>query len=131
MTSELQHAEVDGSDVGRFLAITAAALRETAERLDATVDRISAKTATQSGRADRDMVMALQNFDRLQQEFAAIADVLGKAAEKVRGNWATTGGGHPADEVLAAISMTEVKERFLRLLSVTDWLASTSDEAVF
>ena len=122
-------------EIGTFLAAIAMALRETVGRLETTVGQITEIAAMRPGRADRDVVMTLQDFDRLQQEFAAIAKVLGQAAAKSGETWLrTVGNNHPAQDVIAGISIADLKERLLRHLgvSMTDLLAlPTPDEVVF
>lgn len=122
-------------EIGSFLAAMATALRETVGRLDATVGRITDIAAMRPGPVDRDVVMALQDFDRLQQEFAAIANVLGQMAEKSDQTWRRTAGeSHPAEEAIAGISVADLKERILRHLgaSLPDGLElPLVDEAVF
>lgn len=122
-------------EIGTFLAAMAAALRETVGRLDTTVGRVTEFAAAQPGRADRDVVMTLQDFDRLQQEFAAIAETLRQAADKSGETWLRTDSSdHPARDVIDGISLAELRERLLRHLSasMTDLLAlPTSDETIF
>ncbi len=122
-------------DVGTFLAAMATALRETVVRLEATVDRVTEIAAMRPGRADRDAVVTLQDFDRLQQEFAAIAEILDQAADKSSETWLRTAGNdHPAQDLIDGISLAELRDRLLRHLGVsgTDLFElPTFDEAVF
>jgi len=120
-------------EVGTFLAAVAAALRETTSSLQVTVDRITEFAALRSGNTDREVVMTLQDFDRLQQELAAIATMLGQMADKSGGTEPpTTPQGHAIKDVIAGISLAELKERLLRHISMIDLLAlPSSDEMVF
>ena len=122
-------------DVGTFLAAMATALRETVARLETTVDRITEIAAMRPGRADREAVVTLQDFDRLQQEFAAIAEVLNQAADKSGETWLRTDNDdHPAQDLISAVSLADLKERLLRHLGgpMTDLFElPTFDEAVF
>ena len=120
-------------EVGTFLAAVAAALRETTSSLQVTVDRITEFAALRSGNTDREVVMTLQDFDRLQQELAAIATMLSQIADKSGGTEsATAAEGHPIKDAIAGISLADLKERLLRHISMTDLLAlPTSDEVVF
>lgn len=120
-------------EIGSFLAAVAVALRETVGRLDATVGRITEITAMRPGRADRDVVMTLQDFDRLQQEFAAIANVLSEMADKSGETWQrAVGDGHPARDAIASISVADLKERLLRHLDLSMMdLLELPDDAVF
>jgi len=116
-----------------FLAVMADELRDTAARLQATVDRVTEIAALRTGETDREFVMTLQDFDRLQQEFTAIAMVLEQVASRAAEKWPPTAShDHPIRDVIAGISLADLKERLLRHISMADLLAlPTSDEAVF
>ena len=68
-------------------------------------------TALRAGRPERDLVVALQDFDRLQQEFVSFADVFASAATQVAGIVAANGrsDGHPAEDAIAKIPLTDLK----------------------
>jgi hypothetical protein len=64
-------------DVRRLIAAMAIVLRETVAAFEDTVARITEMTVLRhGGNADRDLVVALQEFDKLQQEFATVSDIL-------------------------------------------------------
>ena len=116
-----------------FLAAAAKALRETVIRLEKSVARITELIVLRPDRADRDLVVALQDFDRLQQEFATLADVLVHAGDKSSESWLRTADdAHPAEDVIARISIADLKERLLRHLggSMSDLMPSTMSEDV-
>jgi hypothetical protein len=119
-----QHA---GSEVRPLLAAIATVLRETVAAFEATVGRITEITVTRPGRADRDLVVALQDFDRLQQEFATLSEVLGKLS-------AANGGPYAGADALAVISIADLKDRLarhLRMLSMELPGAETGEEVEF
>lgn len=122
-------------EIRTFLAAMATALRGTVVRFEDTTARITDLVAMRAGGANRDLVIALQNFDRLQQEFIALADVFMVAAAKSPASWLRiAGNGHPAEDAIAEIPIAGLKERLSRHLGVamSDLMASpTSDEAVF
>lgn len=122
-------------EIRTFLAVMAMALRETVVGFEETAARVSELLTTRIGRADRDLVVTLQNFDRLQQEFATLADVFVQAAAKSRESWLRAAGdAHPAEDTIAKIPIGDLKERLLRHLgaTVSDLTASAvSEEAVF
>ena len=77
--------------------------------------------------------MALQDFDRLQQEFATLGDVLGRISTGAAAPQAQNGGapGHP---LLDGISMAGLKARLsfhLRSLTATPSDSDGSDEVEF
>ena len=64
-------------DLRRLIAAMAICLRETVASFEDTVTRITEMTVLRHGsNADRQLVVALQEFDRLQQEFATLSDIL-------------------------------------------------------
>ena len=125
------HAAAD--KIRTFLAVMADELRDTAARLQVTVDRVTEIAALRTGETDREFVMTLQDFDRLHQEFTAIATVLEQVASRAaeRGPHGAS-HDHPIRDVIAGISLADLKERLLRHISMADLLAlPTSDEVVF
>ena len=61
---------VSSNDVGSFLAVFAALLLDNVLRLDETVGKVT-DLVIGSGRPDNELIVALQSFDRLKQEFEA------------------------------------------------------------
>jgi hypothetical protein len=108
-------AKQSGDKVGVFLVALAMVLGETVARLEQTVARITEIVTRQQDRIDRDLVVTLQDFDRLQQEFATLGDVLARMAASPNGS--RDGSDefvHPGYEAIAAISISQLRERFLR-----------------
>ena len=123
------------ADVGTFLGAVATMMRQTVERFEDTVGRISEMVVTRSERPDRNLIVALQDFDRLQQEFAALGDVIAYFS-------ATTSGLPPADawadhhghRAIAAITVADLRDRLLRHLkgaSADLAAAEESEDVVF
>jgi hypothetical protein len=96
-----------------FVGAVAAALRETVLGFEETVTRVTEITAMRPGGADRDLVVALQNFDRLQQEFATLGDVLAKlsGASGKHYTLGQDGESHSDYDVLASVSLAGLKQR--------------------
>jgi len=114
-------------EVRPLLAAIATVLRETVGAFEATVGRITEITVTRPGRADRDLVVALQDFDRLQQEFASLSEVIGRLSS-------ANGGPLAGADALAAISMADLKDRLARhvhALSIELPGAETAEEVEF
>jgi len=104
-------------EIATFLVATAIVLRETVMRFEGTTARITERITMRSTQADRDLIVTLQDFDRLQQEFVTIAEVLTQVAAKSSESWVRTeGGGHPAEDAIATISIADLKERLMRHL---------------
>jgi hypothetical protein len=67
-----------------------------------------------SGRPDRELVVTLQSFDRLKQEFEALGDALTRYAESTN---AVPSAGEEriqlGQEVISAITVADLKDRLL------------------
>jgi hypothetical protein len=106
---------VAGGEIGAFLGTMAAVLRETVTRFEQTTDRVSDMVITHTGRAGPDLVVAMQDFDRLQQEFSAIIEVLGRMERTMTGPWPTrlpvAELGH---ELLNTVKVADLRRRLAR-----------------
>ncbi len=124
-------------DVKKFVAAIAVVLRETVSAFEETVSRVTEMTVMKRpDQADRELVVALQNFDRLQQEFHSLSEVLVRLSS-VTGEHALLGEAGPREpgyDVLATIAVADLKHRLsrhLRSLVVDLPVADAPDEAVF
>lgn len=108
-----------GEDLGEFLGTIAKLLRETVTKFERTSSKITEIVVSQPGKTARELVLLLQDFDRLQQEFSALGDALARTAESATtGRWAQgSGEDHAKHEVIGAISIQDLKERILTHLS--------------
>ena len=106
--------ETDSPDnVGAFLAVFAALLLDNVLRLEETVGRVT-DLVMSSGRPDRELVVTLQSFDRLKQEFEALGDALTRYAEST--NAVPVAGEERVqlgEEVISAITVADLKDRLL------------------
>ena len=106
--------ETDSADnVGAFLAVFAALLLDNVLRLEETVGRVT-DLIMSSGRPDRELVVTLQSFDRLKQEFEALGDALTRYAEST--NAVPVAGEERVqlgEEVISAITVADLKDRLL------------------
>jgi hypothetical protein len=122
------------TEISTFLVATAMVLRESIMRYETTTNRITQTLLTQADKVDRDLVMTIQEFDRLHQEFATLSEVLIQAAAKSGKSWLREeGGGHPAEDTLASVSIADLKERLMRRLgaSLLNFDPNESEEVVF
>lgn len=104
------------NDVGAFLAVFAALLLDNVLSLEETVGRVT-DLVMALGKPDREMIVTLQSFDRLKQEFEALGDALTRYAEAT--NVTPMGGEERAQleqNVIAAITVADLKDRLLRRL---------------
>lgn len=101
-------------DVGAFLAVFAALLLDNALSLDETVSRVT-DLVMASGKPSRDLVVALQSFDRLKQEFEGLGEALTRYAQA---HSMTPAAGDKRIElghnVIAGITVADLKERLLQ-----------------
>lgn len=131
------HHDVSHSDdIKTFVAAIAVVLRETVAGFEDTVARITDIAVPKNGRADRDLVVALQDFDRLQQEFATLSEVLTKLAAVApdTGSKAVEAAHEHSGEVMDVVSVADLKDRLgrhLRSLMLDHSASKVSEETVF
>jgi hypothetical protein len=108
-----ENAEAFQDDIRRLIAAMAIVLRETVAAFEDTVARVTEMTVLrQGGGADRDLVVALQEFDKLQQEFATVSDILLRLSAPPHEE------GLPSSaELLPAIAIAGLRDRLARQLS--------------
>ena len=109
-------AEEPTNDTGAFLAVFAALLLDNVLRFEETVGRVT-DLVMSICRPDREMIVTLQSFDRLKQEFEALGDALTRYAEAT--NATPLGGEERAQleqNVIATITVADLKDRLLRRL---------------
>jgi hypothetical protein len=99
-------------EIGVFLSALATILRETVSNLERTVSKVSEMVVVQPGKAQRDLVVTLQDFDRLQQEFNTLGDILAcLAAGPGEAQAHDDNPVHPGHKAVAAISIADLKHR--------------------
>jgi hypothetical protein len=95
-------------DVADLLAAIAISFRESIARFEDTVGTITEIVVKQTGGNDRNLVMALQNFDRLHQEFATLGEIVAHVA---RDHHSDASASSTCDDVIATIPIEELKDR--------------------
>ena len=103
------------NDVGAFLAVFAALLLDNALRLDETVGRVT--DFVMASKPSRELIVTLQSFDRLKQEFEALGDALTRYAEAH--NAAPLNAEEYSqlqENVIAGITVADLKDRMLSRL---------------
>lgn len=108
--------QAPANDVAAFLAVFAALLLDNVVRLDETVGQVT-DLVMGHGRPNREMIVTLQHFDRLKQEFEALGEALTRYAEAA--NTTQMDGDEHAElerNVISAITVTDLKDRLLSRL---------------
>lgn len=116
---EVDHAADEGKqsvhrkagEIDDLLAAIAISFRESITSLEDTVAKITDLVIKQFG-SDRNLVMALQNFDRLQQEFSTLGEVVALVSTaRNRASDDESGVDEFCHLVIESISIAELKER--------------------
>ena len=119
----------------RVLAALASILRDSTGRFEETSDRIAQLVVARETGTGVDIIVALQEFDRLRQDFDAIESILAGCARAIE-RPATNQPGHPLRDVIAEVPVVDFKNRLARRLAWVAQEASTPDatfveEAIF
>lgn len=107
----------DESNPGLFLAGVAGLLRETVQRFESMSSSVTDSVMSRSGMADRELIVSLQAFDRLQQEFVAVADVLARYSSAFDNLPIESGHERLQAEAISAIAVSDLKQRLLNHLN--------------
>jgi len=121
-----------GPDLRAFLPAIAGLLHDTAARFEETVARVTAIVMLQAGRAEGDLIVTLQDFDRLQQEFVALGDTLVRFA--AASDDAASVRSSEFGNVISAIAVGDLRQRLLCRLEGKDpdfGVSIVSDEGTF
>jgi hypothetical protein len=104
------------NDVGAFLSVFAALLLDNVLRFEETAGRVT-DLVMSSGRPDRELIVTLQTFDRMKQEFEALGEALARYAESTNA-LPLTGEERVrlGQDVIAAITVADLKGRLAHSL---------------
>ena len=132
-----QKNSIAGSDLPlpKVLAALASILRDSTGRFEQTSDRIAQLVVARETGSGVDIIVALQEFDRLRQDFEAIEGILAGCAQAIE-RPATNEPGHPFRDVIAEIPVVDFKTRLARRLAWVSQETNTGDtpfveEAIF
>ncbi len=107
--------EESDNDVGAFLAVFAALLLDNVLRLDETVGRVT--DFVMASKPSRELVVTLQSFDRLKQEFEALGDALTRYAEATNSApMSTEARSQLEQDIIEGITVADLKDRLLSRL---------------
>jgi transcriptional regulator with AAA-type ATPase domain len=102
------------SEVAALLGVLATLFLDNVRELEDTVARVTALVMRDS-KPDRELIVTLQSFDRLKQEFEALSGALARYADST--NALPLGGDEPREpfgrDVIHDITLADLKERFL------------------
>ena len=103
------------SELSALLAALSTVLRDTIGRFEEISGRVTDNVLTRGYAADDQLIVALQDFDRLQQEFTAFGDIISHcaSASSVSGS-----NGHAAFgyEAIAVITLSDLRDKLLNCL---------------
>ncbi|HWF94678.1 MAG TPA: hypothetical protein VG291_06950 [Xanthobacteraceae bacterium] len=131
-----QKQSITGSDLPlpKVLAALASILRDSTGRFEQTSDRITQLVVARESGSGVDIIVALQEFDRLRQDFEAIEGILAGCAQVIE-RTAIGEPGHPLRDVIAEIPVVDFKNRLARRLAWVSQETSTDvafvEEAIF
>jgi hypothetical protein len=100
----------------KVLAALASILRDSTGRFEETSDRITQLVVARESGSGVDIIVALQEFDRLRQDFEAIEGILAGCA-KVIERAAAGEQGQPLREVIEEVPVMDFKNRLARRLA--------------
>jgi hypothetical protein len=103
-------------DIEAFLSVFAALLLDNVLRFEEIAGRVT-ELVMGAGRPNRELIVALQAFDRLKQEFEALGDALSRYAGSTSA--LPTAGEERAQlgrDVIATITVADLRDRLLHRL---------------
>ncbi len=100
-------------EVGRLLTVFASLFLDNVRHLEETVSQVT-ELVTRDGRPDKELIVTLQSFDRLKQEFEALGAALARYADsehmpQLSGEALTLLSRHVIDD----IALADLKDRLL------------------
>lgn len=118
-------------DLNAFLPALAGMLRETVSRFEDTANRVSDLVIQQREQASLDLIVALQDFDRLHQEFSALGDALLRYIAATDPSTVPVQDGVTGQDVIAGILLEDMRQRLLRRLQSKPTADELVDEQEF
>jgi hypothetical protein len=100
----------------KVLAALASILRDSTGRFEETSDRITQLVVARESGSGVDIIVALQEFDRLRQDFEAIEGILAGCAQVIE-RAATGEQGQPLRDVIEEVPVMDFKNRLARRLA--------------
>jgi hypothetical protein len=122
--------------LAKLLAAVASILRDSTGRFEETSDRIAQLVVSpEKSGSGVDIIVALQEFDRLRQDFDAIETILAGCAQVIE-RAAANETAHPFRDVVGKVPVVDFKNRLARRLAWVSRGIHTADmpfveEAIF
>lgn len=91
-----------------LLSALSAILQDTIDRFGDVSGKVTEYVMARGDTTDAALIVTLQDFDRLQQEFAALSDVFSHCVEAWCG---LAGSEHATRDPIAAITLADLKDR--------------------
>lgn len=104
-----------GNSAGALLSVFAKLILDNVSHLDETVGRVT-DLVMNNGRPDREMIVTLQGFDRLKQEFEALSNALSHYAKTTNVTPLNEDCIQFEQKVIAAITVADLKVRIVHSL---------------
>ena len=124
--SQALDAASEDLSLAKLLAAVASILRDSTGRFEETGDRIAQLVVSpEKAGAGVDIIVALQEFDRLRQDFNAIETILAGCARVIERPLAPE-TAQPLRDVVAEVPVVDFKNRLARRLS---WVSREIDTA--
>ncbi len=121
-------AAAENEDIGVFLTACSKLLHENVGVLESAASTVSDLVA-RSGASDPSLVVALQGFDRLKQEFEALSVALSGYAEHFKGEMVPAERKRYLHDAVERITVAELQTRLLDHISVVLYEPIEPDEA--
>lgn len=122
-------------NIGSVLSAIADVMGETIGRFEEAAARITQIVLTKGSGAHNELIVELQGFDRLQQEFAAFGNALARCAAAANSlSWDGDQDARLRSDVIAAVAVSELRWRLLRRFEDDqriDLVSSPNEEAIF
>src|SRR5262249_2697965 len=93
-----------GTELCELLLVVSELLHETTRRFEEPVAQVLELVMTGRGLEERNLVVTLQDFDLLQQEFVALADVLARYGTASKERRLVLGGDADVRQIIGAIT---------------------------
>jgi hypothetical protein len=119
--------------LGALLFAVSTVLSDTLVRFEKISGGVTEQVLSRGSAADHDLIVALQDFDRLQQEFAALSEVISLCA-RVSSNVGGNNGDHGSfgHDAIAKVPLADVKNRLMRSFrSITTEAPAVNEEQEF
>jgi hypothetical protein len=106
-------------EVGRLLAVFATLFLDNVRNLEDTVSRVT-NLITRDGRPDKEMIVTLQSFDRLKQEFEVLGAALARYADLDHAPPLSREQlARLSKDVIDTITLADLRQRVLQRLNST------------